>query len=422
MTKELVLPSGIPWESLHGRDLEECLFWLIDAMGGKNLEWRLGGKGQGAQDQGRDLKAHFYVPRPDGELIRQKWWFEAKGCVKASTVRKSKVQESVLNAAGNSDLDVFVIATNTRFSNPTIDWVKEWQRSKPRLKILLWNHDSLEKLLSNHPEVVIRLFSEALSLQGKLEVIRSRFWNYASYGDSPTLKLLWKERKNLEWDYQALMAVVVSEIANGRIEYRPWVAIMEPEDLANVFINGLLNTLYFINRAEKAGIKQRPYLKGMSYLLLKVLNTFPITYVIKLLKHTWEGSDRKVIPKKHRDYIIRPLIEQLASELSDVCHKDCERVSGGDPFELTEAEVELYWDRLKIPAKDYDEDKEVKTSIMRINRSNPCRLRIEVDQTILCPLSNLIKEKRDIDKTIHVLHHVIRSLQKEEDEKEIIKN
>jgi hypothetical protein len=30
---------------LKRQDLEECVFWLMDAMGAKDLEWRLGGKG-----------------------------------------------------------------------------------------------------------------------------------------------------------------------------------------------------------------------------------------------------------------------------------------------------------------------------------------------------------------------------------------
>ena len=46
-----------------------------------------------------------------------------------------------------------VVATNTRFSNPTRDWVKAWQVSHPKPKIKLWDHSQLERFLSRHPDV-----------------------------------------------------------------------------------------------------------------------------------------------------------------------------------------------------------------------------------------------------------------------------
>ena len=89
MTADLVLPSEIPWLDLTGKDLEECLYWLLHGLGGRDLEWRLGGSGGGAADGGRDLELHFFVPSPDGEMSRQKWWVEAKG--RTDTVQPSVV-------------------------------------------------------------------------------------------------------------------------------------------------------------------------------------------------------------------------------------------------------------------------------------------------------------------------------------------
>jgi hypothetical protein len=57
--KEWVLPASIPFATLKRRDLEECVYWLLDAMGAKDLEWRTGGSGDGAADGGRDLEAHL---------------------------------------------------------------------------------------------------------------------------------------------------------------------------------------------------------------------------------------------------------------------------------------------------------------------------------------------------------------------------
>ena len=180
-----VVPSEIPFEYLRGHDLEECLYWLLDAMGAKELEWHVGGRGSGAADGGRDLEAHFLTPTPDGEIVQQKWWIEAKG--RSGTVEPCDVKAAVLNAGNRSDLDVLIVATNTAFSNPTRDWVREWQGHHPRPVVRLWERARLEKLLSEYPSVVVRLFSKALSIQGRLEVIRYRVWNFASLASNEQL-------------------------------------------------------------------------------------------------------------------------------------------------------------------------------------------------------------------------------------------
>jgi hypothetical protein len=56
-TTEWILPASIPFADLKGKDLEESVYWLLDAMGAKDLEWCTGGTGGGAADGGRDLEA-----------------------------------------------------------------------------------------------------------------------------------------------------------------------------------------------------------------------------------------------------------------------------------------------------------------------------------------------------------------------------
>ena len=61
-SEKWILPAAIPFVDLKSKDLEECVYWLLDAMGAKDLEWRIGGTGAGTSDGGRDLEAHFYIP------------------------------------------------------------------------------------------------------------------------------------------------------------------------------------------------------------------------------------------------------------------------------------------------------------------------------------------------------------------------
>ena len=173
--QDLVIPTNISWESLKQAALEECLFWLLDSLGAKDIEWRKGGSGIGAPDQGRDIEATFHSPTPDGDMEPQHWWIEAKG--RGKTVEPSAVKDAVVNADSRNDIDVIVIATNSHFSNPTRDWVRQRQQTYPRPRIRLWDRSALERMLLKHPSVVVRLFSNALSAQGRIEAIRSRFWN-----------------------------------------------------------------------------------------------------------------------------------------------------------------------------------------------------------------------------------------------------
>src|SRR4051794_17310177 len=110
MPPTLVIPTNIPWSRLKQAELEECLYWLLDALGAKDLEWRKGGTGGGAADQGRDLEATFHVPTPDDELDAQRWWIESKG--RSKTVEPSAVKDAVVNVENRSDVAVVVIATN----------------------------------------------------------------------------------------------------------------------------------------------------------------------------------------------------------------------------------------------------------------------------------------------------------------------
>lgn len=91
-----ILPAGILFDELKGRDLEECADRLSDAMGGKDLEWRLGGGSKGTSDGGRDWESTFHVPGFDGEMEAQRRWIECKG--RGKTVEAEEVRARLITA------------------------------------------------------------------------------------------------------------------------------------------------------------------------------------------------------------------------------------------------------------------------------------------------------------------------------------
>jgi len=114
-------------------------------------------RGAGAADGGRDLEALFFAPNDSGEMTSLKWWIECKG--RKGTVEADEVKSAINNALAYEGLHCIVIATNTQFSNPTRDWVKQWQIKHPIPQVQLWDQAQLERYLSRHPDVVLWLNS-----------------------------------------------------------------------------------------------------------------------------------------------------------------------------------------------------------------------------------------------------------------------
>jgi hypothetical protein len=389
-TELLFLPSEIPWGSLKGKDLEEGLYWLFDAMGAREMEWRLGGTGDGTSDGGRDLEVLFSFPSPDAEMITQRWWIEAKG--RNKTVEKVAVTNSVLNAAGNQGVDVLVIATNTNFSNPTSDWVKQWQANHPWPKVRLWDRYHLERLFSKHPEAVVRLFPSLLTIQGKLEVVKSRFWNFSAYASKIVLDQLWKSRQAIEWNDEAIVSVLASEMANGDILQRPWHATISDKRQLKVLVVALLNILPFCIRADKAGGEQTPYFKAIGLLISLSLIRSGADKTVRFISEAWDTADGITFPEELRRIVIKPILDQMAREYRDACTSDCRRVVT-DPIEMTESEITSYWKRFLVSPNEepnQDEDRRVLTIE---SYKTPCKVGFRAVGKRCCPLMEF--EERD---------------------------
>jgi hypothetical protein len=340
-TIPLVLQGKIPWENLKGAILEECIYWLLHSMGARDLQWRIGGAGQGAADGGRDLEATFYLSGPDGDLTPQKWWVDAKG--RKRTVEKAAVMAAAHNAQG---IDVLVIATNAVFSNPTIDWVKDWNSQNKGPKVQLWDRSKIERLLCSHPDVVGRLFSQALSPQGRLEMLRAQFWNHGIRAESSLLKRLWVERKQLNWDTRDRIAVIASEFANGNITERAWGSTLGSEDIMDVFKSALINGPGTFLRLHKAGHGLAEYYEFLAYLLLNMLIRFKTESVAEYMDSVWKNCEIE-FSKDIQEMVIGPMVYRLEQELFDLCMSDCFRVTA-KPNVLNARDVKDYWERLRV--------------------------------------------------------------------------
>lgn len=396
--RRLVLPSEIPWGSLRGKDLEECLYWLLHSMGAQELEWRVGGEGQGAADQGRDLEAAFYTSSPDSELIKERWWLEVKG--RTGTVEPAAVKAAVNSVLAKANIDVFVVATNSYFSNPTRDWVKEWQSVHRRPRIKLWDKSTLESLICDRPDVVIRLFSTALTTQGKLQAVGAQFWDFQRYCGAKILEEMWSKKADLDWDVQSYLAILMSEIANGDIEKRPWGVAFSGDSVLASLTAGLKACIYFCARAENLGVSNDPYLDGMCYQLLSALNMSSVQEVITAIKSSLEG----IPPNHHKallDFSVKPLMQNLWHDLFRVCSSDCVRISG---FRADKPEKD-YW--LRLHENDKQDNNQDRHTLILEKFNAPCKVGFPLNEEICCPLNDSEISLDNLEKTLGIAKQVI---------------
>jgi len=402
--KEWVLPAAIPFDDLKGKDLEEVLYWLLDAMGAKDLEWRVGGTGGGAADGGRDLEAVFHVSN-GSELVPQTWWIEAKG--REKTVEASEVKEAANNAMARKSLDVLVIGTNTQFSNPTIDWVREWQNTHPRPRVLLWDKAQLERMLSRQPDVVLRLFSQSLSLKGRLKALESKFWNKLEYVPQSTLLELWNGKDSLKFDSMSSFALMCNEFVNGSINERPWALELDNESLIEAFQIGLLNTHYLATRASNAGVDQLGFTRALAYLLLRTLEIIPLETISTIIDECVYRGNKDKMPLNVRNYLVGPLIDQALSEIQDICTSDCRRISTIQKTSMAHQkdELENYW--MRFEKGSVIEPKEKKSHFLLIESHDAkCNVGYQLNEKVGCPLFRLEPDADNAMEVIAVLKAV----------------
>ncbi|TXI50582.1 MAG: hypothetical protein E6Q50_04625 [Lysobacter sp.] len=399
MSTNLILPSQIPWAEIKGQDLESLLYWLFDSMGAKNLEWRIGGNGAGTSDSGRDLELEFFAASPDGSMSKQTWWIEAKG--RSGTVDAKDVKEAVLNAQSRLNLDVLVVATNTQFSNPTRDWVKEWQKSHPRPVVKLWEKPQLESLCSKNPLAIIRLHKRALSPQGRVEVVSSKLWQYSQLSDGAALAEIWKDRDKVEIDERALFALIASEFANGDIYERPWAATVSDDRLAYAMCHGLLNFIHLISRSEGYGIDQKPIIKSLAYLVHFATHRLGSNRTSSLIQNFW-GED---FPEEAKKIILKPIFLVLTSEVEDACMSDCSRITG-EMSCLSESEAKLFWGRFdasRISSKIENE------KVIRIESyESPCKVGFKVGVKRNCPIFALERPHENVSEALRIISEITR--------------
>jgi hypothetical protein len=295
-----------------------------------------------------------------------------------------------VNAAGRTDIDVLVVATNSRFSNPTRDWIEEWARSHPRPLVKLWDRDQLDRLVRRYPTVVARTFPQALDDKERLELLTARFFEF---GEGPTeqdLNYFWERRDWLAAQESGIfcravaMFLYVEGVPLQRI--RQWWRLLRVEDTPNALIAVLLDLprVLFDDDLPRPAEDVR-IIASAARVAISCLSLDPESAETLLNPWAIVEDGENIADDEHnlsgwQEFMLRPVLTFIQGELIDACSDDCNRVIADSPHEIEPFGCTGFWDAF---FKGTDPDKQVGTIVIEWD-DKPCTVGLSMASG--CPL------------------------------------
>lgn len=388
------LVEDLPWASMSPEVLEELTFAILEEMGAAELEWRSSNESINAPDGGRDLEAVFNRPTPDGDIERQRWWLECKR--RKRTVTPADVKECVLNTAPYRHVAIYIIVTNSYFSNPTRDWIAKYNEGSSGPTVKLWDRKRLQDLVSKYPSAAAKSLVAALSFSDRIEFLTSYFFDHGRTLNEVELRDAWERRDEIN-NTEFCVAASYADICSGNISNRPWMTCPTDSQLLHALIlsytaliGAILRDLPVVNEkiVETAG-----YITGCA------ARRLPRDTVEEVLDNPPSFlADPFDLDKNAGELIVGPGKRSLANELLRRCADDCARYSMSlhDNDLLTD-----FWRSYgSLPTERDTRD------LIFIDISVPCAVGLEVSSEIHCPLdsdSYLEDNKRYVDMVKRVI-------------------
>lgn len=381
MSRELV-QIPLNWTSLTPAEFESLVFFLLDDMGFKSLEWRKGGEEISATDGGRDLQATYAKVEPDDTLTIEKWWIEVK--YRSQTLSPDVVQKVVLNTLGRREVDVLAIVTNNVISNPTLDWLREFQSSQPRPRIVVWQRHDLERVLRKYPGTVAKCFPGCLTLAGRLKAVEERFWNSGMLPTLDDIAAVWRSFSELDWSGSGLLPFVIAEASAGNPNVRQWGLIIDEKLLLETLVVGLSNVPPLVVRLHQYGRTSDHLVAGLSYLLQVALCRLDLDKLMALIGNPYKFMEGKNTPERGLvNFILLPILTWTYQDLGINCSQDCMKVSWTDrPKHRTDS----YFERFVIREKSNEREgpwviislDEFDCTLGLVYKGEPCPLTDEI--------------------------------------------
>lgn len=322
------LQEELDFSKINPVDFEKLVFHLLDEMGFSNLIWRKGGEGNSATDGGRDLEATFWTVSPAASK-EEKYWFEVKH--RSNQLEKSQVQSTILNASGNNSKDNVVIITNKTISNPTLDWIKEFQNTHKSPSVLVWQGHDLELLLLKNPRTLARFLPSSLAFSGRCKVIESKVKNLMLLPSGGELDELWERRGEYHENSFLTLSAIIAEVEYGDLLKHPWGMDLDESSLFSVVVIGMINVYPFVFKCAALNREERVIIDGLSYIVQCLLFRFgaELTANVMFNPEQYLESDH-TLPIEFRIMRYEPIFHAIYHDLGIQCSsKYCIKLSYG---------------------------------------------------------------------------------------------
>ena len=388
----------IPWGNLSATALEELLFALTQAMSPRSVEWRSRPNAINTADGGRDIEATFDITTPDGDVEIQTWWIDCKR--RKDTVHPRDVKEGLLNATVKKKVDVFVIATNSYFSNPTRDWVKEHADRFPKPLGKLWDRTHLSRLVHKYPAAAAQALPELLTAVERRDLVTTQFFERGRAMTEADLQFFWNGEPSVRRDGALLTAATYSQLLHGTWIERPWATLMDSSDVAAetlvLALTRLPTALVVTDRLNDHRVA-----RSMAYILINALRVLSTNEALEILQKPFDFLEGIEISKHEivQEAVVIPALRLASDELVDACSDDCFRIAIDPPLMLDPGEYgEHYWKRF---SKHQDSSSE--GSLIITNLSQPCVVGFPVSKEKPCPLMAEPTVSRDVITAIRAV-------------------
>jgi hypothetical protein len=217
-----------------------------------------------------------------------------------------------------------------------------------------------------------------------LEVASSRFWNQHYLSGDKILSDLWDHRAGLELAEKHILALLVSEMANGHIAVRRWASMLDDNRLETLLALTLANILFLCARAEDFGVGQDPLLETVALVVELAVTRLEFERAFSVFSDPWKPMGREHVSDDARRYIMGIVLSRMKWQLAKACSQACSRVSLDDDQEDSGTE---FWHRFRPEKwKGTSESPKAHKCLIIQDTKRPCEAGICLEREVGCPL------------------------------------
>lgn len=390
--------TQVIWSEVVGEQLEELLWALVEEMGATDMMWRAGSaSGVNAADGGRDIEATFTEPTEDGNVEKRRWWFEAKG--RAGTISKDLVMSAAMTAMAYPEVDVVAVCTNSVFSNPTLDWVREWNGKFDKPKLFLWDRANLGIMVRRYPLAAARVLPEALADSQRLDLLLSRFEHLGELPSPADRDYFWTHHESIREHHSSVQLITMFVYGEDDLSRRPWTGLLplDSDTAVSVITLAVVILPFRIFHQLARPLDGQRVIRSAAHMFVSVINNLDADEIADIFDNppitVSDGKDQTADDKAveiWKEAFLPHILSDLQLQLRDVCATDCARVTA-DPAAFPPAvDAEEYFRRLGwLPPRD---DRQ----LLMTSMDTPCAVGFPLGQNEDCAVIGDIEASADL--------------------------